>query len=959
MRSEVTEDMVRARIRYGLVIAALLAGPTAPAAATTTALPGGPAPTEAPASAPTSATTASATTASATTASATTAAQGAEEVRPGVIDVVVIDDAAGAWGERRDGTGEPDTGRPLLDLAGLRTRTLVTVDGRTLDVPDALASGLRSGDRVEVRLERAGVHTLDVDRPAARVIGLRRLGVRSAATPPIPSPAGEHTLTVLPVYWTAPDSTTPAQLTTLAQATAQYWSRQSGGTIRTTATVKPWRQIADPGSCDPSLLFDRALAANGLAAPGSSRHHVLVYFTRRSDCGGWAGLGSVSGSRIWSNGYPLIDVFAHEFGHNLGLGHANTTTCTSAGGRVTWSAGCSTVEYHDSADVMGYATFADSGNLNSGLADQLGLLRSVTASAAAAVTADLAPLSQPNGVRAVKLALGTGSLYVDYRPAQAPDTREPEWAGVQVHYVSDEAIPQSQLLDLQPWTASPFTGVSLPEHDVWRVPGAGVAIGVAGTGATAKVRVVPTASDTSAPPTPTLALATTGIGEVSLNWSAVTDSGSGVAGYRVSADGVRIALAGPDQTSLTLTPPNGTSVLGITAVDAAGNVSGTATQPIRGVGGAPPDTTPPSAVVVTAPADGAVVGTTRISWTWRAATDVGTGVAGYRLYAYDALVASYDETVLGVGVDLPPGSVVLGVAAVDGSGLEGRRTEVTVTVDTAAPTAPSRLRRLPGTGVLAWTASSDDTAIRYRLTLDGAVLPRTSNPVAPVAARAGRHTWTVQAIDAAGNRSGTASLVDWVDTTAPPAPRPALVTPPGARRGYSPRQTVVVRWPAVTDADSSVPSYLVRVDGRAGAIRVPASGATVGVSLTLPTGRSTVRVAAVNAGGTPGASAATSVVVDTTAPARLRVSSAARRYRTSPLVLSWGAASDAQSGILAIKVLVDGRTVARLPAGATRATLTPVQLGRATRVSVVAVNGASLTGPAATLPITLRAQRSW
>src|SRR5690606_8301894 len=221
---------------------------------------------------------------------------------------------------------------------GLRTTPMADLEGRLVTLPDG-AGGPETGDRVRVTLVTASDGTSSVRSvqrldPVGAAAG--RVGARA-----VPEPVtGKHTLTVLPVYWSSPDSATRGTLSTLAASTAAYWSAQSGGRLTTTTSVREWARIADPRSCDPTRLAHAALTAHGVAAPVNAFDHVVIYFPARADCGGWAGLGQIDGGLIWDNGGPFVDVVAHEFGHNRGLGHANTATCTEAGARVTLSSTC-------------------------------------------------------------------------------------------------------------------------------------------------------------------------------------------------------------------------------------------------------------------------------------------------------------------------------------------------------------------------------------------------------------------------------------------------------------------------------------------------------------------------------------------------------------------------------------------------------------------------------------------
>ena len=115
------------------------------------------------------------------------------------------------------------------------------------------------------------------------------------------------------------------------------------------------RIIAAPtAGCDVDQWADQAQAA--ATADGfdpSANKHIIYAFPRQSSCGGWAGLGELPGTQSWMNGDISTRVVAHELGHNMGLHHASSLTCTSGGTTVAYSSTCTPDEYGDPFDVMG------------------------------------------------------------------------------------------------------------------------------------------------------------------------------------------------------------------------------------------------------------------------------------------------------------------------------------------------------------------------------------------------------------------------------------------------------------------------------------------------------------------------------------------------------------------------------------------------------------------------------
>lgn len=391
--------------------------------------------------------------------------------------------------------------------AELDVQTGVEVGGTLVELPAGLGPlPGRTGDPVEL--------TVAVDEPApvreilAELVAPDAIPTTTEIVSAVSSPSaaaattdhaaavtGTHVLTVLPVQWGGTDGQTQASLTALADTAGQYWSEQSGGRLQFGLDVRDWAQITDPGSCDAMALMAAAKAAHGVTtlAPGQ---HVVVYFPERSDCS-WAGYASIGGSSIWLNGVVLADVLAHELGHNLGLGHANTVRCVTATGAVPLLVpfgSCQTTEYGDWADVMGIGMALTTGNLNTALADHLGWVVSSQPPLGATTTVTLAPLATTTALRAVRIPVSGGTLYVDYRPATGRDVRMPGWAGVQVHLQTVHPLygyPTSYLVDMSAADAPTFTAPSLDVGQVWSVPGADQAVTLAAEGVTARVTVAP------------------------------------------------------------------------------------------------------------------------------------------------------------------------------------------------------------------------------------------------------------------------------------------------------------------------------------------------------------------------------------------------------------------------------------------------------------------------------------
>jgi len=205
------------------------------------------------------------------------------------------------------------------------------------------------------------------------------------------------------------------------------------------------------------------------------------------------------------------------------------------------------------------------------------------------------------------------------------------------------------------------------------------------------------------------------------------------------------------------------------------------------------DTRPPST-----PTRFAKAGATRtkILVTWKPSTDKG-GVAGYRLYRSttrvgSTAVTSYLYTGLHCGKHYK-----LAVAAYDTTGNRSPKVSLTASTtsckasDTQAPSVPAGLKATGTTETsvsLAWTGSTDDVGVTgYSVYKDGARVGSTSATIYTLSGLScgTSYTLAIDAYDAAGNRSGQASVAAstspcpstlGIDTLAPSTPTGLAVT---------------------------------------------------------------------------------------------------------------------------------------------------------------------------------------
>jgi chitodextrinase len=271
------------------------------------------------------------------------------------------------------------------------------------------------------------------------------------------------------------------------------------------------------------------------------------------------------------------------------------------------------------------------------------------------------------------------------------------------------------------------------------------------------------------PPTPPTNLRVTSVSHtsVTLAWDASTDK-SGSVTYSVNQDGLSWAVP-EGQTSYTITSlsPGRTYTFYVTAVDKALNQSGqsntvTATT-LR-------DTTPPTAPELS----GAVRGPSQVSLTWtRSTDDITWWSLGYRIFANGAPVTEhvnwYAETRVVLRHLTPATSYTFTVQASDFNGNTAASNAVTLTTeatsDVTPPSAPTNVRIVGGFGCpeffVGWTQSTDETdpqhLIEYEIYVNGVLSPLAVSAGVDqdfvYATDSGANTFTVKAVDQAGNTS--------------------------------------------------------------------------------------------------------------------------------------------------------------------------------------------------------------
>jgi hypothetical protein len=387
----------------------------------------------------------------------------------------------------------------------------------------------------------------------------RLVGAVEAATASQPTaiPAGPRKTAVLLINpsgggagpWT--QESARSEVFTATNSASAFYQEESYGAISLTGKLRPdgdvfgWFNLnATTAGCPYEEWQGKAKKAAADAGIDLSGYQHLIYMFPFQGLEGpckWFGIAGLNSDWVMINGDFGVKIVAHELGHNLGLLHAGSLTCTSGGVRVQISENCTTTEYGDPFDAMGSTAARHNSGWN--LA-KLGILtpeniETVESSGTYSMRSALHPTDETTVLRIPhERSFGGGVTswyYLEVREKGGvfENVSDATMTGVSIRIAPNPNLsPETLLLDANPATAT-FEDAPLGVGETFDAGGPVQIKTLSAGGGKATVSIE---LDEEAPTAPADLTATGGVDGVQLEWKASSDN-LGVDRYLVFRDG--------------------------------------------------------------------------------------------------------------------------------------------------------------------------------------------------------------------------------------------------------------------------------------------------------------------------------------------------------------------------------------------------------------------------------------
>ncbi len=420
--------------------------------------------------------------------------------------------------------------------------TLVSGEQETVVRPTELAA--EPGDRVvvtgEVRDDRlvGAVKATAGDQTAAIPAGPRKTAVLLIN----PSGGGAGP-------WS--QESARSEVFTGTNSASAFYQEESYGAISLTGKLREdgdvfgWFNLNTSTAGCPFMEWQsKAKEAAADAGIDLSGYQQLIYMMPFLGLQGpckWFGVAGLNSNWVMINGDFGVKIVTHELGHDFGLLHAGSLTCTSGGVRVQISDDCTSVEYGDPFDTMGSTAARHSSGWN--LA-KLGIIapenvETIEASGTYSMRSALHPTAEPTTLR-IPHERGFGGeitswYYLEVREQGGvfENVNDATMTGVSIRIAPNPDLgPETLLLDANPATST-FDDAPLGVGQTFDSGGPVQIKTLSAGGGKATVSIE---LDEEAPTAPSDLTASGGVSGVQLEWGASSDN-LGVDRYLVFRDG--------------------------------------------------------------------------------------------------------------------------------------------------------------------------------------------------------------------------------------------------------------------------------------------------------------------------------------------------------------------------------------------------------------------------------------